>query len=32
VPVKQNREPLRLAAGTLNDRGIIRRGGSHARP
>src|ERR1022692_4468831 len=36
VPVKQDREPLRLPPGTLNDRGVIRGGGSleppHARP
>ena len=30
VPVKQNREPLRLLPGTLNDRGIIGGGGSPA--
>ncbi len=32
VPVEQNREPLRLPPGTLNDRGIIRGGGSPAPP
>ena len=30
VPVEQDREPLRLPPGTLNDRGIIRGGGSPA--
>ena len=36
VPVKQNREALRLPPGTLDDGSIIRNGGSpaprHARP